>query len=161
MKKRILAAALAAACLTGCGAPEPQQLPQESDQEAVTVAYVPLDDRPVNADRVEYLAESLGYRLSMPEEDLYRTRLDGQGTNPNGTPYGDRAALYDWLWEQEEAGCDRYVLSLDQLLDSAETSPYDFIITHFTDLPSAEYDSRVLIPDDCPGLIVWQHHPFA
>ena len=37
----------------------------------------------------------------------------------------------------------------------------DFIITHFTDLPSAEYDSRVLIPDDCPGLIVWQHHPFA
>ena len=48
MKKRILAAALAAACLTGCGAQEPQQLPRESGEEEVTVAYVPLDDRPVN-----------------------------------------------------------------------------------------------------------------
>ena len=93
---RRLLAILLALCLglTACGTavPEPQTLP-EGENTGPEVSYLPLDDRPVNADRVEYLAESLGYRLSMPEEDLYRTRLDGQGTNPNGTPYGDRAAL--------------------------------------------------------------------
>ena len=122
----LFAAALAAACLTGCGAPEPQQLPQESDQEATVVAYVPLDDRPVNADRVVYLAESLGYRLTMPEEDLYRTRLDGQDPNPNGTAYGDRAGLYAWLQDREAAGCDRYILSLDQLLSGGLVNSRSF-----------------------------------
>ena len=67
----------------------------------------------------------------------------------------------DYICKHPHVAFSHRSLSLDQLLDSAETSPYDFIITHFTDLPSAEYDSRVLIPDDCPGLIVWQHHPFA
>lgn len=61
----------------------------------------------------------------------------------------------DYICKHPHVAFSHRSLSLDQLLDSAETSPYDFIITHFTDLPSAEYDSRVLIPDDCPGLIVW------
>ncbi len=126
MKKRILAAALAAACLTGCGAQEPQQLPQESGEEAVTVAYVPLDDRPVNTDRVAYLARSLGYDLQMPEESLYHTCLDGQSKNPNGTAYGDRAGLYEWVLEQEAAGCDRYILSLDQLLSGGLVNARSF-----------------------------------
>lgn len=56
---------------------------------APVIAYVPLDDRPDNAERVVYLAESLGYELAMPERDLYRTRLDGQPPNENGTQYGD------------------------------------------------------------------------
>ena len=127
---RRLLAILLALCLglTACGTavPEPQTLP-EGENSGPEVSYIPLDDRPVNADRVEYLAESLGYRLSMPEEDLYRTRLDGQGTNPNGTPYGDRAALYAWLREQEEAGCDRYVLSLDQLLSGGLVNSRSFL----------------------------------
>lgn len=73
-------------CLTACGTavPEPERLP-EGENTGPEVSYIPLDDRPVNADRVVYLAESLGYRLTMPEEDLYRTRLDGQDPNPNGT----------------------------------------------------------------------------
>ena len=74
-----------------CGTGDPQA-------GAPVIAYVPLDDRPDNAERVVYLAESLGYELAMPERDLYRTRLDGQPPNENGTQYGDRGALYGgWL----------------------------------------------------------------
>ena len=116
MKKQIIAAALAAAMLTGCGVQRTEPQPQEPAPAGAEVAYVPLDDRPDNVERVEYLADSLGYALQMPEADLYRTRLDGQPLNANGTQSGDRGALYDWVMEQEAAGCDRYILSLDQLL---------------------------------------------
>ena len=117
MKKRLLAGALALLCLTGCSAPvpDPQELPSSDGGETV-VAYVPLDDRPVNTNRVAYLAGSLGYELVMPDEEDYRTRLDGQPLGESGLKYGDRAALYEWVLAQEEAGCDRYILSLDQLL---------------------------------------------
>ena len=120
MKKRFLAVALACLLLAGCG-------PVRTDPADVAVwdtppgsekviAYVPLDDRPDNEERVIYLAESLGYVLEMPERDLYHTALDGQPLNTNGTQCGDRAALYEWVLAQEAAGCDRYILFMDQLL---------------------------------------------
>ena len=119
-KFRLLAALLVCALvLTGCGprTTEPEPYPEPAGSEtAKTVAYVPLDDRPDNVERVVYLAESLGYTLAMPDRDLYRTALDGQPLNENGTQHGDMGRLYQWVLEQEEAGCDRYVLSLDQLL---------------------------------------------
>lgn len=119
-KTRLLAAALACALvLTGCGPrrTEPEPYPESASSEsAKTVAYVPLDDRPDNVERVAYLAESLGYALAMPEADWYRTALDGQPLNENGTQYGDMGRLYQWVLEQEAAGCDRYILSLDQIL---------------------------------------------
>ena len=116
MKKRILAAAMACLLLAGCAPQRTEPLREELPAEGETIAYVPLDDRPDNVERVVYLAESLGYVLEIPETDLYRTRLDGQPLNENGTQYGDMAALYEWVLEQEAAGCDRYILSLDQLL---------------------------------------------
>lgn len=128
MRRKIFALLLALSlCLTACGTapPEPERLP-EGENTGPEVSYIPLDDRPVNADRVVYLAESLGYRLTMPEEDLYRTRLDGQDPNPNGTAYGDRAGLYAWLQDREAAGCDRYVLSLDQLLSGGLVNSRSF-----------------------------------
>ena len=128
MRRKIFALLLALSlCLTACGTapPEPERLP-EGESTGPEVSYIPLDDRPVNADRVVYLAESLGYRLTMPEEDLYRTRLDGQDPNPNGTAYGDRAGLYAWLQDREAAGCDRYVLSLDQLLSGGLVNSRSF-----------------------------------
>lgn len=128
MRRKIFALLLALSlCLTACGTavPEPERLP-EGENPGPEVSYIPLDDRPVNADRVVYLAESLGYRLTMPEEDLYRTRLDGQDPNPNGTAYGDRAGLYAWLQDREAAGCDRYVLSLDQLLSGGLVNSRSF-----------------------------------
>ncbi len=116
MNKRFLAAILACLLLTGCGARRTEPLSEEPAAGGEHIAYVPLDDRPDNVERVVYLAESLGYTLDMPEADLYRTRLDSQPLNENGTQYGDMAALYEWVLDRETAGCDRYILSLDQLL---------------------------------------------
>ena len=113
--------------LAGCGAaPERTPAPVTERESTGTIAYVPLDDRPVNTDRVVYLAESLGYEVVMPEESLYHTCLDGQDPNPNGTQYGDRAALYEWVLAQNKAGCSRYILSLDQLLSGGLVNSRSF-----------------------------------
>ena len=118
-RTRLFAAALALVLLAGCGGyqrTEPLPYPEPAASEpGKTVAYVPLDDRPDNVERVVYLAESLGYALAMPDRDLYRTALDGQPLNENGTQRGDMGRLYQWVLDQEAAGCDRYILSLDQL----------------------------------------------
>lgn len=117
MTRKILAALCCVLLLAGCGPvrtePEPDAPGGGSEK---TIAYVPLDDRPDNVERVVYLAESLGYALAMPEADWYRTALDGQPLNENGTQCGDMAKLFQWVLDQEAAGCDRYILSLDQLL---------------------------------------------
>ncbi len=129
--KRLLSLVLLLALLTGC-APrrtEPYAGP-EPPASGIPLAYVPLDDRPDNLERVVYLAESLGYDLRMPETDLFRTALDHQPRNANGTPHGDPWSLCSWVLEQEAAGCDRYILSLDQLhsgglVASRSASGYD------------------------------------
>ena len=116
--KRLWAAVLALVLLAGCapGRTEPLPYPEPAASEpGKTIAYVPLDDRPDNVERVVYLAESLGYALEMPDRDLYRTALDHQPLNENSTQCGDPWALCQWVLEQEAAGCDRYILSLDQL----------------------------------------------
>lgn len=79
------------------------------------IAYVPLDDRTDNMEDVVYLAEASGYRVVMPEGDIYYTKLDGQKPNRNGTQYGDREALMEWVKEMDEQGCDLFLMSLDQL----------------------------------------------
>ena len=123
MKKRSLALVLACLLLAGCGPVRTEPLNQESaPADEPEVAYVPLDDRPDNEERVVYLADSLGYELLLPERDDYQTRLDGQPLNENGTQYGDRADLYEWVLAREEAGCDRYILSVDQLLSGGLVS---------------------------------------
>lgn len=123
MKRRLLAAGLACALLAGCGPVSTEPVDQESAPvDEPVIAYVPLDDRPDNEERVVYLADSLGYELRLPERDDYQTRLDGQPLNENGTQYGDRADLYEWVLGQEAAGCDRYILSVDQLLSGGLVS---------------------------------------
>lgn len=79
------------------------------------LAYIPLDNRTVNVDRVIYEAESAGFTVKMPEEDLYATRLDGQPLNSNGTQYGDSRKLMEWVLEMDKS-TDYFVISLDQLL---------------------------------------------
>ena len=73
-----------------------------------------------------------------PEGDLYRTRLDGQPPNENGTQYGDRGALYEWVAKQEAAGCDRYILSLDQLLSGGLKQGAIFMATDYVTSPTTE-----------------------
>lgn len=100
--------------LAACaGDDEPVQNPEGEYVNTQTLAYVPIDDRPVNVDRVQYLCASLEYTLVMPEADLYQTHLDNQKKNSNGTQYGDRVKLLEWL---KETKADCYVLSLDQML---------------------------------------------
>ena len=81
----------------------------------INVAYIPLDNRPVNKDRVEYLAASAGLNLLIPEESLYRTALDNMTPNPDGSTIGNRKALLDWL-KSVENECEYFVISLDQLI---------------------------------------------
>jgi hypothetical protein len=113
---KIAACVLAVAMLGGCAsggskASGAETVKQVKAPDNGVIAYVPLDDRPVNTDRVAYLAKSLGYRISMPETSLYHTCLDKQDANPGGLRYGNRAALLEWVEQQEQSGCHRYILS--------------------------------------------------
>ncbi|MFV0517450.1 MAG: DUF4127 family protein [Aminipila sp.] len=89
-------------------------LAEENAKEPI-LAYVPLDNRPVNVERVIYEAESAGFTVAMPDEDLYATKLDGQPLNSNGTPYGDSEKILEWILEMDKK-TDYFVISLDQLL---------------------------------------------
>lgn len=115
---KLTACVLAVALLSGCGASSAgaEEAKKIKTPDNGSIAYVPLDDRPVNTDRVVYLANSLGYQIAMPKKSLYHTCLDRQDANPGGLRYGDRAALLEWVEQQEQSGCHRYILSLDQLL---------------------------------------------
>ncbi len=86
---------------------------QEQVPDKSTIAYIPLDNRPVNVYRARCLAEGAGFQLLMPQEQLYRTALDGQVLNNNGTAYGDGEALLDWL---DSCEADYYVVSMDQIM---------------------------------------------
>ena len=86
-----------------------------SDNVPTRVAYIPLDNRPVNKDRVEYLAQSVGIELVMPEEELYRTALDNMQPNSDGSTIGNREKLLAWLREMDGT-CEYFIISLDQVL---------------------------------------------
>lgn len=86
-----------------------------AEEVSLRVAYLPLDNRPVNQERVQYLAQSAGIELVMPEEQLYRTALDQMEPNENGLTIGDRQALLAWLREVDKT-CSYFVISLDQAL---------------------------------------------
>jgi hypothetical protein len=94
---------------------EPDISGSDGQSNEPILAYVPLDNRPVNVDRVIYEAESAGFTVKMPDEDLYATRLDGQPRNSNGTQFGDGRKLLDWLLEMDKS-TDYFVISFDQLL---------------------------------------------
>lgn len=117
----IAAGAVCAVWLSAARRPVPSVLEElDTDSDQVTdwsrvIAYVPLDDRTDNLEDVAYLAEAAGWQIVLPPGDVYCTKLDGQPLNENGTQYGDREALLLWLQDMEAQGCDRYLLSLDQL----------------------------------------------
>ncbi len=95
--------------------------PLNPEQTPHRVAYIPIDNRPVNKERVEYLAQSVGIELLMPPEDLYRTALDNMEPNPDGSTAGNREALYQWLLETDKV-CDHFIISLDQMMSGGLVS---------------------------------------
>lgn len=170
MGKRFIAAVAAVAVLAAVvweTRPQPEIPPvTESlniNAEAVenwnnVIAYVPLDDRTDNMEDVVYLAEASGYRVVMPEGDMYCTKLDGQGNNTHGTPYGDRAALMEWVREMDEKGCDLFLLSLDQLFSGglvnsrAMSRGEDLVFSDGTVLSEADaFDAYILPLADDPA----------
>lgn len=165
MKKMILTAAAALLLLATCaaawyyrGAPPVDNVlvGLEVDAETVeqwqnVIAYVPLDDRTDNMEDVIYLAQASGYRVVMPEGDVYCTRLDGQKKNANGTQYGDRAALFEWVRAMDEQGCDLFLLSLDQLFSgglvhSRYTLGEDITFSDGTVMTEAEAFDAYILP---------------
>ncbi len=85
------------------------------------VAYIPIDNRPVNQERAIYLAKACGIELLIPQEDLYRTALDNMTKNKNGTTFGDREKLLAWLKEVDKE-CDYFAISLDQMFSGGLVS---------------------------------------
>lgn len=114
---RIAAFLLTVLILCGCGdsASESARSEKHGENEPV-VALIPLDDRPNNLECMEYLAQSLGYELLVPDTDLFATCLNEQPLNSNGSQSGDRGKIYEWLVSCEESDCDRYIIFMDQLL---------------------------------------------
>lgn len=112
------------------------------------LAYVPLDNRPVNVDRVIYEAESAGFEVLMPSEDLYATRLDGQPKNSNGKPYGDTDKLLEWI-EKADEKTDYFVISLDQLLSGG--------LVNSRSLHNTDYEKEEKIIDEIIDLAKDNH----
>ena len=98
---------------------------EQEDETDKRLALVPIDDRPDNVECAVYIAQMVGYEIVTPEQDLYSTKLNNQPLNENGTRYGDRAAIYEWLLQMEADGCDRYVICLDQILSGGLVTSRD------------------------------------
>ncbi|TYS60591.1 DUF4127 family protein [Bacillus infantis] len=79
-----------------------------------TVAYVPIDDRPANLDRVIAAGKALGIRVLTPPKYYISTKLDYQGTNQTGKQFGDPAAVLNWL-RAVESQVDGFIVSADMI----------------------------------------------
>ena len=112
---RQLACAAADGLRRRCG--RSRRTTESAPADEPVIAYVPLDDRPDNAERVVYLADSLGYELLPCRRRTTTappwTASPSMKTAPSP---GTGRTLFEWVLAQEAAGCDRYILSLDQLL---------------------------------------------
>jgi len=97
------------------GSNEDSVLPEDEDavEKTPVIAYIPLDDRPVNVDRIEFLTGATDFELLMPDKSVYATELDNHDNNPSTYGHGGNPeAALDWL---KKTDADYYVLSLDQL----------------------------------------------
>ncbi|MBR5278689.1 MAG: DUF4127 family protein [Clostridia bacterium] len=93
------------------------QIDKVENANGIKVAYIPLDNRPVNYQRVQYLAQSVGIDLLMPPEELFKNTSDNDGNGTaNGidSDSGNPLQLLNWL-KNEASAASYYVLSLDML----------------------------------------------
>lgn len=137
--RRVTAALL---CVVLCLTVVPTVGVTAADAAQPLMAFVPLDNRPVCVDRVIYAAGAAGFDIQLPEEDLYRTYLDDQGVNANGTQHGDGTAIAAWLLEMEAAGCDYYIIHLDQMFSGG------LVGSRYPDAAAVTQEERDII-DNC------------
>lgn len=119
------------------GGSDSSNMPGEKVEEVIDfngtkIAYIPLDNRPVNVDREIYLAESAGFTLVMPPEAAYTTVLDYKYddiSSEEQSEIGDPVALYEWLQDVHNGvygDIDYYVISLDSLFSGGLVGSRDY-----------------------------------
>ncbi len=99
------------------------------------IAYVPLDNRPVNLDRAEHLAAASGMTLLMPDESDVSTTLSIEGYQSSA---GNPEAILEWL-QTNAKDADYYVLSVDMLFSGGLVGSRDPF-----------YDSKSIANKDLP-----------
>ncbi len=114
------------------------------DYNGKVIAYIPLDDRPVNIDRAIYLAQSSGFEILMPPKEYYRTKINNADTAADDSAIGNPEKLYEWLQANENVA-DYFVISLDQLLSGGLVGSRDF--AGVNKLPNAANDGAYYDPD--------------
>jgi hypothetical protein len=77
-----------------------------------TIAYVPLDDRPVNVYNVVQQAKSAGINVIMPNRSDYETDL---GNGATGHKYGNPSAIVNWLDSTAVNSADAFIISADMI----------------------------------------------
>ncbi len=81
------------------------------DANGEKVVYIPIDNRPINLERVEYMVAASGFELVLPDESIYSTLVDtyNEGVSDQGNP----EELFEWLKTVDDA--KYYIISLDQI----------------------------------------------
>ncbi len=87
---------------------------EKPNAQGSKILYVPIDDRPINLERVQYQAEAAGFTIVTPPAEYITTKIDTykEGKSDQGNPKD----LYTWLENQFNSGeYSYYIISVDQM----------------------------------------------
>ncbi len=121
---------------------------EDNNFNGETIAYIPLDNRPVNIDRAIYLAQASGFNIIMPPEEFYTTKIDSLDVSGDESAVGNPEQLFAWLKDVERGDygdVNYYVISLDQLLSGGLVGSRDF--AGINNLPNAANDGAYYDPN--------------
>ncbi len=154
---------------------EPSEEPSEEESseepdanvDDSVIVYIPLDDRPVNYERVIYAAESAGFTMLVPPLDDVKTVVNDSTNaitlNVNAYNQGTRLSNGSYLYGQDGS----YIFdNQTSLLNTFGTGTYWWKFVSFTPIEGNEYQiseirggsSGVSIPTVPTGGFVWAGH---
>lgn len=103
------------------------QVPASVHHNLTPIVYVPLDNRPVNLDRIQHQAEAAGFTLVTPDDYMMSAMLDSE--DEDKSDQGNPNQLYAWLEDCFKVkGYKYYVISVDQMLSGGlvgSREPFD------------------------------------
>ena len=103
------------------------QVPTYINHNLTSIVYVPLDNRPVNLDRIQHQAEAAGFTLVTPDDYMMSAMLDSE--DEDKSDQGNPNQLYAWLEDCFKVkGYNYYVISVDQMLSGGlvgSREPFD------------------------------------